>query len=491
MNMKFKYNILALVLFLFMGNACSDFLDVQPKDKQTDKQLYATKGGFYAASNGVYNKLSSSSLYGKSLTYEMIDVLSKRYGPQTNNTYLTALTAWDYTDSQVEQKISAVWLTAYNTIMNCNVILENIEEQDGVLTEKEANIMKGEMLAMRAFLHFDMLRLFGPRLAINDNDASIPYNESTTVQVLDILPADSVLSFKILRDLNEAEDLLKDNDPVIADGPLAFMPEDREGLQLHYRQMRFNYYSVLALKARVYLYAKDKENALTTAKRILDDPIVNTHFPPVDPNKLLANTTTPDRFFSSEVFMGMYVKKMKDIFTYNFDPDNSRTSLLKPRINYVTTQLFQGETADYRYQSQWQQSTSVGVTGEMLVKYKGIVDEDNRLFHGTFMPLIRLSEMYLIAAECEPDIAAGTVWLNEFRARRGVPNKTFSTQAQLMTALRFEYLKEFYGEGQIFYMYKRMNTNLLSAENGYNTSSYTITATQYVLPIPASEMENR
>ena len=127
----------------------------------------------------------------------------------------------------------------------------------------------------------------------------------------------------------------------------------------------------------------------------------------------------------------------------------------------------------------------------MLVKYKGIVDEDNRLFHGTFMPLIRLSEMYLIAAECEPDIAAGTVWLNEFRARRGVPNKTFSTQAQLMTALRFEYLKEFYGEGQIFYMYKRMNTNLLSAENGYNTSSYTITATQYVLPIPASEMENR
>lgn len=491
MNMKFKYNILALVLFVFMGNACSDFLDVQPKDKQTDKQLYATKGGFYAASNGVYNKMSSSSLYGKSLTYEMIDVLSKRYSPQTNNTYLTALNSWDYSNNQVEQKVSAVWSTAYNTIMNCNVILENIKEQDGVLTQKEADILKGEMLAMRAFLHFDMLRLFGPMLAINDKEASIPYNESTTVQVLDILPADSVLNYKILKDLDEAEALLKLNDPVVTEGRLAFMPEDKEGLQLHYRQMRFNYYSVLALKARVYLYAKDKEKALVAAKKLLEDPTVNTYFPPVDPNKLLANSTTPDRLFSTEVLMGMYVKTMKDIFTYNFDPDNSSTSLLKPRVNFVTPLLFQGETADYRYQSQWQQSSSVGVTGEVLVKYKGILDENNQLFHGTFMPLIRLSEMYLIAAEAESNIADGALWLNKFRLRRGVPDKTISSNVELMSALRLEYLKEFYGEGQIFYMYKRMNVNIASAENGHNTSTYGTNASRFVVPMPASEIENR
>ena len=489
--MKFKYNILAVVLLLLMSTACSDFLDVQPKDKQTDKQLYATKGGFYAASNGAYNKLTSSSLYGKSLTYEMIDVLSKRYAPQTNNTYLTALNAWNYADSQVESRLSAVWSTAYNTIMNCNVILDNIAEQNGVLTEKEANIMKGEMLAMRAFLHFDMLRVFGPMVAINDEEISIPYNESTTVQVLELLPAKTVLNDKILKDLEEAEALLKGNDPVITEGPLAFTPEDKEGLQLHYRQMRFNYYSVLALKARVHLYANNKEKALTAAKVLLDDPTVHTHFPAVDPNKLLANATTPDRLFSTESFMGMYVKTMKDIFTYNFDPDNSRTNLLKPRPNFVTTLMFGGETADYRYQSQWQQSTSVGVSGEVLVKYKGIMDEDNKLFYGTFIPLIRLSELYLIAAESEPDIAEGAVWLNKFRSSRGVPDKIIVSDTELMTALRLEYLKEFHGEGQIFYMYKRMNINIMSAENGHNTTSYGTNAARFVVPIPASEIENR
>lgn len=489
--MKIKYNLIAVLLLLFISTSCSDYLDDQPKDKQTDKQLYATKGGFYAASNGVYNKLSSSSLYGKTLTYEMIDVLSKRYGPQTNDTYLTALNSWDYADSQVENKVSSVWSEAYNTIMNCNVILENIENQQGILTETEASILKGEMLAMRAFLHFDLLRLFGPILALDNNGISIPYNENTTVQVLDFLPANEIIYDKILKDLNQSESLLENRDPVITEGALAYMPEDNEGLQLHYRQMRFNYYSVLALKARVFLYANDKENALIAAKKILEDPTANGHFPPVDPNKLLANTTTPDRFFSTEVFMGMYNRRMNDDFSYNFDPQNSRSSLLKPRANFVTTQLFEGETADYRYQSQWEQSTSVGTTGEIFIKYKGITDQDNLYFHGTFVPLIRLSEIYLIAAESEPNISDGEVWLNEFRLRRGVPDKTFISEDDFMTAIRMEYLKEFYGEGQIFYMYKRMNSPIKSAENGHNISSYNPTNAAFVIPIPANEIENR
>ena len=73
--------IIYLSLLLFLGSGCSDFLDVQPKDKQSEEQLFATRGGFYTAVNGIYNKLASSSLYGKNLTYEMIDILAFRYTP--------------------------------------------------------------------------------------------------------------------------------------------------------------------------------------------------------------------------------------------------------------------------------------------------------------------------------------------------------------------------------------------------------------------------
>ena len=65
---------------------------------------------------------------------------------------------------------------------------------------------------------------------------------------------------------------------------------------LRYRQLRFNYYAVLALKARAYLYAGDKANALTAARQLLADENVAKHFPAVDPNKLLANQELPIGF---------------------------------------------------------------------------------------------------------------------------------------------------------------------------------------------------
>lgn len=55
-----------------------------------------------------------------------------------------------------------------------------IDENKGVFTSPEVHdVYKGEFLALRAFLHFDILRLFAPSAAMNNNkglDAlAIPY----------------------------------------------------------------------------------------------------------------------------------------------------------------------------------------------------------------------------------------------------------------------------------------------------------------------------
>lgn len=105
----------------------------------------------------------------------------------------------------------------YTTILNCNVILENLATQQGILSPAETNLMKGELLALRAFLHFDMLRLFGPIYKEDPSALSIPYNESVKIMNLPLLPADSIVHNKIMRDLDEAEKLLA-KDPVIPEG---------------------------------------------------------------------------------------------------------------------------------------------------------------------------------------------------------------------------------------------------------------------------------
>ena len=50
------------------------WLDYKPSDKQSEEQQFSSKDGFYAAVNGVYNRMSGNSLYGKYLSYDMIDI---------------------------------------------------------------------------------------------------------------------------------------------------------------------------------------------------------------------------------------------------------------------------------------------------------------------------------------------------------------------------------------------------------------------------------
>lgn len=480
--MNFKTLILlSLILLGGICTGCDRFLDVQPKDQYTEKQLLATRGGYYTAMNGLYNNLTSNSLYGKNLSYELIDVISKRYAPLAKSTYLTSLNSWGYAEENVSKALESTWATAYTTILNCNVILENLATQQGILSPAETNLMKGELLALRAFLHFDMLRLFGPIYKEDPSAPSIPYNESVKIMNLPLLSADSIVHNKIMRDLDEAEKLLA-KDPVIPEGPMASALEDENEVYLRYRQLRMNYYAVLALKARVYLYAGEKDKALQAAYKLLKDKTVSEWFPPVDPNKLLANNVDPDRVFSTEVLMGIYMKKRGDIYTYSFDAENAGNNFLQSRNSFVDGNLFAGETQDYRYQSQWAQATSIGVTGHIFTKYKAIQDGDAKLFYSSFMPLIRLSEMYYIAAECEPKVSDGNSWLNQIRTLRGLPEITITDENELMSKLRIEYLREFWGEGQIFFMYKRLFVNILNTENGHNTSTYGASAARYVPP---------
>lgn len=100
--------IIYLSLLLFLGSGCLTFWTCSLRIKQSEEQLFATRGGFYTAVNGIYNKLASSSLYGKNLTYEMIDILAFRYTPLSVNKYYTALVKPEYTDETVEANLSNI-----------------------------------------------------------------------------------------------------------------------------------------------------------------------------------------------------------------------------------------------------------------------------------------------------------------------------------------------------------------------------------------------
>lgn len=500
-----KYILLLIIGLTMIG--CDDYLDVAPKDKQTAAQLYSSKAGFYTAANGIYDGLASNALYGKNMTWEALDLMSKRYVTSQSSQRIKDLAAGSFSSTYAAPVFDAIWQKAYQLIMATNILIENIDNQEALLTAHEASILKGEMLAVRAFLHLDMLRLFGPRVESNPEAESIPYNETTEVTVLPLLPCNKVLE-KIYRDLNDAEDLLSE-DPIIENGPM-MSDVETESVQLRYRHFRFNYYTVIALKARAYLWGGDKENALINAKRLLEDPVVNQHFPFIDPNALLANNVNPDRVFSSEILTAVYVKERNNIYNAFFSISAPVTQFLQPYSTFVmggSNGLFRhillgAETNDYRYQSQWEAASGTGNVGHTFTKYKPIErqNEDTEYYYSKMISLVRMAEMYYIATECEPDMAEGLKWYNQIRAKRGcsaVPAALVPTIKASFGGwevfLSLEYQREFYGEGQMFYFMKRVET---SPGKGYGFVSPYINgegATSLTVPtipaLPEGEMK--
>ena len=438
MNTKYMNKVLGgmTACLLFFGAcffaSCDDYLDVTPSDKQTAAQVFASKEGFYTAANGIYDALASDELYGKQMTWEAMDLMAPSYVTTYSLQYMKSLAANNYSDAYAAPILSSIWKKAYEVIMNANLLIDQIDQQQGKLTTNEANCLKGEMLAVRAFLHLDMLRLFGPVPQLGLDKPAIPYNNSSDVYVHDLLTVKEAAE-KIIEDLNAAEELLK-NDPIIENGPMMSPAQGTESVQMRYRQYRMNYYAVIALKARAYNWICDAENAMAQAKRLIDDPKVQQMFPPVDPNKLLANSSNPDRVFSSEVFMGVYDKDRDQVYSLYFASTAPASQRLQPLSTYVTGNLglfshllLGSETSDYRFQSQWEMASGLGATGYSFIKFKPIdrpdpLDEDSEYYYAKMIPLITMQEMYYIMLESSSSDMDKFSWYNKARVRRGLPD---------------------------------------------------------------------
>jgi len=471
--MKRTIKILLILLTTVSFFSCKKFLDVQPEDKVSESQLYSTKNGIRSVLNGIYLDLAANQLYGDNLTLSTIEILGQRYNISTeHNQYKTSTYA--YKDKPTVDRMEDIWSTAYATILNINVFLENLDKYKGVVDQSTENVYRGEAIAMRAFLHFDLLRLYGPRYStVDSTKQSLPYYRNTKTEVNPLLPA-NVFMDNVMADLNLAETLLQ-NDPIITTGVNIAQPEDLVDFLSNNRNYRLNYYAIKGLKARVYLYRGDKTNALTMAKEVI---AVSDKFPWTTSANALVEKQNPDRIFSSEILFGVMNSQLYNRYLNWFDPSLSDRQILAPTPSRLAT-VYENNENDYRYNLNWQMPSNGSKPYKTFLKYADVVDK-TKTFRFS-IPLLKISEIYYIAAECEPIAADGITRLNIVRANRGL--LPLAATANLSTELQKEYQKDLFGEGQLFYYYKRRNVTAVA--NGSSTSgNVTI---NYNVPLPDSE----
>ncbi|RAI99387.1 SusD-like starch-binding protein associating with outer membrane [Chitinophaga skermanii] len=463
------YHIVLLVVLGSTITSCKKWLDVQPEDRIPEQVVFKNENGFQEGINGFYIELAKPDLYGGVTSQFIYDVLAQRYVSSKNTTTQYFLSRYDWQQTPVKAMVLNIWTKMYAQIAGVNQYLENVEKYKGNIAEGRYIYYRGQALGLRAFLHLELLRAFGPIYSADSTAPSIPIYKALKAENQKPVSSTTVMDF-VLQDLDAAIADLSVSDPVTVSGPKNFL------------NCKMNLATVKALKARAYMYRGDTENAAAAAKDVLNQ--FDALFPWTTASDINI-VGSGDRIFSTEMFFGVYCNVLNDVYDtyYTSNADVGDFLYVGPTLD----QIYDNKIQDYRLTYVWR--TDGNYSFRILKKYQlqqGIVD---RLVRSrNIVPLVRKSEMYYILAECEQDPNVALTYLNAVRDHRGLELDKLSDPASVHDQITKEYVKEFYGEGQLFFYMKR--NKITNIPNVTNLNNVSIPLSGFRLPIPEKELEH-
>ncbi len=449
MKKIFLYSAVAILMTSLIS--CEKWLDVKLKTKVKSEDLLSTEQGYKDALIGVYSNMTSENLYGRELTFGFFESLVGAYDVDASNSSYYDIAQGKLANTNVRNVTDKFWNGLYNVISNVNNILGNIDNNKNLFTEDNYYIIKGEALALRAFLHLETFKIFGDCTDLTKN--GIPYVKSLQTTIVPNSTGKQVLDY-VMQDLDEAL-LLLVNDPIKKSNAKT----NSTSAFLNDRQMRMNYFAAKALYARAAMYANDKVKALKYATEVINEG--KTMFPWVDPaNVTVSEEKSRDFTFSTEQLFCINIYNLKSLYNKWLSSDVAQSMTLS-KGSYYFGNWYQKTTVgatDYRFLYLTKTATFGYSTNYILMKFS-----QPDAYKTTFaqrIPLIRMSEMYYIASECtiDSDLSAATDYLNTVRSKRGISTPLAAlTSTTIVTELQREYVKEFWGEGQLFFFFKRRN----------------------------------
>lgn len=441
------------ILAASLSSCVNDWLDVAPSDGTDADAALTSSSDLDAARTGMYKALKGNSslvdYYGQQFfvygdVHAGDDYQYNNLGGSNRASFyydMNYQTASEFSSSNV------AWKSPYIVIGRANRIIAAAE--GGALSdaaEAKATIDQyaAEAKVLRALAHFDLVRIYGKPYT-EDQGASLGVPLVTEVLESNAKPARSTVAevyTQVVKDLTEA----------ISSNALA--TETKPG-----------YVSVWGAKAilsRVYLNMGDYANALSVA----EDIIKNSG----------AALWTRDQYFKA--WDASTPNESEFLFRLNVAGSTDNNDLngignLQQRDGYkemVATKKFvdmlTSDPKDVRNDMflPAKAEKEVAVYGTNKVFLNKLRGQGGNLRNVTIVPIIRLSEVYLTAAECafrNNDKTKAVEYLNDL-----VKNRT-TTEASLATVdnitlerILIERRKELIGEGQRYFDALRNNETI-------------------------------
>lgn len=453
--MKKIYFVLALAAGLTLSS-CD--LDTLPSTSLGEEVAITTKSDLQNAVNGIGYLVSQDRMtYGSDYGI-YADLLTNEFKVAKDNGHSSKISM--YTITKNDELPEYAYYYYYKAIANCNKALElsgNMEETDDVKN------LKGQLYAWRGMLHFDLARMFAhiPTAASDVNAANSGIVLSTEVYQPDYKGPRATLKQtydQIIADFTKGMEMMGKG------------TKNSTGYQ--------SYYSALALRARANLYAGNYSAALADAKEVIKDGGYELY--------------TKKDYVSVWEKEGTSESIFELLITANYNPQRNSLGYYCDASGYPECALADGgkiltylkaNPGDVRSKVIKEQ-TIAGVAGTHFfpAKYPG---RDGLYVNNP--KIIRLSEVYLIAAEAEVrgnnDGAAAAAYVNTIEKNRvdGYADVASVTIDDVI----FEYEKELFAENQIAFAYWR-NKKSVTSQVG-KTVNYD--DNKAILPIPQREID--
>lgn len=468
-----KYIILSLLCIGLGG--CNSWLDVTSDQEVYEESMFEESRGYYTALNGLYILMSEGTLYGANLSYGAMEAWSRSYDLDNNNlTTFLDLANLKYENSGPKSLGEAIWLRCYKIIAEANNLIQALEADKNVVFkhgDATRNMVLGEAYAIRSLMHFEVVRVFTKAPVIDGGGvtATVPYVTEYPSRVNPPVPTKEILA-SVIKELEKARELVKPFDTESEyPGSLSYLDRNvdrRLKLEVtgditvthaseeffRYRADRLGYYPMTLLLARVCLYAGDKDKAYEYASEIVE--MVNTQTiydftaPGFIGNPEIAISSVHPRLHE-EIIWGLYNSKLTDL-TESYFGESVTTNKLRIKD---PNDLFDNAN-DVRLKAIVDRMpTKFSITGS---------NESDMKRASTTIPVMRIPEAYFIAAECvfEKDKEKALELFHTVLKKR--LNEVYSLptdvdRVRFMDALVEEYRREFLCEGQLIFLYKRLN----------------------------------
>lgn len=456
--MRIRKYSLYIIFAAFAASACNKQIDLRPSDFIDPEGAYQKVDDINKGLLGAYSTLDfRSSMYYTSI------ITDENMLPSENSTGSGFAThRWQYDGSFLHPS----WKYNYIAIDRLNRAL-SASWKIPVKPSEEAAIKqyRGELLALRAYCHLELVRNFAAKY---EPDAlGIAYMDSSFIGK----PARLTFAQSMARinaDLTAAKALI----------PPGF--DDR---------IRITLPAVSALQARVALYEKNWDNAITYATEAINAlPLASkTAFPQIWKDNSNAEVLWKlKRVEGDEIIGNLYTQ-----VGFLGDPAGSR---IYYAASYELTNLFD-KVNDVRFSSYILVEPvrlAAGKVPNVVVKY--IKANGSNL---TDVKLLRTGEMYLIRAEAyaeKENLPKANDDLNALRDARitGYVPVAIADKAVMISTIITERFKELAFEGHRHFDLRRRNLDITrNPEDAVNALGAVLlkpTDAKYVWPIPNSEL---